>query len=115
MGYAIVSLALGAIAYAAVALVQSPEKRSDSDTWKDFLGISFVCSLALLGFLFWSAMGVGPNASGASIIDNLFNHRRARGFWIPFAGVASVAFTICALVHVVVLKVSSRHGSASDA
>ena len=115
MIYAVVSLALGAIVYAAIVLVQSRAKRSDWDTWRDFLGISFVCSLALLGLLFWSAMGVGPNASGASIIENLFNQRPARGIWIPFAGFASVAFTICALLHVASLKIASRRGRASDA
>src|SRR5215203_1318847 len=86
---AVVSLALGALVYVVLVFAQSRAKRADSDTWRDFLGISFVCSLALLGLLFWSAMGLGPPASGASVIETLFDQRPARGFWIPFAGFAS--------------------------
>jgi hypothetical protein len=108
----IVSLALGSLLYAVILLKQPADKRSDSDTWKDYLGISFVCSLALLGFLFLYAIGLGPNASGTSIIETSFNPPRNRGIWIPYVGFAAVAFTTCAALHVVVLRFAGRRGNA---
>ena len=112
---AVVSLTAGLVIYAVVVTLQSAAKRSDSEVWRDYFGISAVCALVLVGLLFWSAMGVGPGASGGSIIDNLFNQRPARYFWMPYAGFAAVAFTCCAALHVVVLWVASRRSGASDA
>jgi hypothetical protein len=112
---AFASLAAGVVIYAFVVAVQSRAKRASPDVWRDFAGISAVCSAALAGLLFWSAAGLGPTASGSSIVENLFNQPIARYFWMPYVGFASVAFTCCAAIHVATLWVASRGGRASDA
>jgi hypothetical protein len=115
MIHAVVSLTVGLVIYAAVVAFQSGATRADSEVWREFFGFSALCTLVLIGLLFWSAMGVGPGASGASIVDNLFNQRPARYFWMPYAGFAAAAFACCAALHVAALWVASRRGSASDA
>jgi hypothetical protein len=115
MIYATVSLAVGVAIYAFLVAVQTHARRTSADVWRDFAGISAFCSLALGGLLFWSAMGLGPGASGTSVIENLFNQRVARYFWMPYAGFACIAFTCCASIHFAALWVASRGRSASDA
>jgi hypothetical protein len=115
MSSALASLVAGVLFYLALVWRQPRVDRMSLDTWGDYLGISAVASLALLGLLFWIAFGLGPDVSGGAIIERLFAPRRWRYIWMPYAGFGAVAFTICAALHVAFLKIAPRSSNGVDA
>jgi hypothetical protein len=115
MRSALVSLVAGVLFYLVFVLRQSRIQRTSLDDWRDFTGIGFVASLALLPLVFWVTLGAGPGASGESIFERLFASTRWRYIWLPYAGIGAVAFTICAALHVVALKIAGRNGNDNDA
>ena len=115
MNSALASLVAGVLFYLAFVWRQSRVDRVSLDTWRDYLGIGAVASLALLGLLFWVAFGLGPGAPGDAILERLFAPRRWRYIWAPYAGFGAVAFTICAALHVAFLKIAPRNSNGVDA
>jgi hypothetical protein len=115
MNSALASLVAGVLLYSVFVWRQTRAERLSTDTWRDYLGIGTVASLALLGLLFWVAFGLGPGATGESTIEYLFTPRRWRNIWMPYAGFAAVAFTTCAALHVAFLKVVPRNSAGVDA
>ena len=115
MSSALTSLVTGVLFYLAFVWRQPHADRVSLDIWRDYLGISAVASLALLGLLFWVAFGMGPDASGGAIVERLFAQRRWRYIWMPYAGFGAIAFTVCAAFHVAFLKILPRSSNGVDA
>lgn len=104
MQKALASFVAGLLFYVVFVWRQPRADRVSIETWSDCLGIGLVASMALFGLLGWVALGLGPDASGNSIVERLFATTRWRYLWMPYAGFGAVAFTICAAVHVLFLK-----------
>lgn len=115
MKNAFASLVAGFLLYLVVFLRQSRDARMDRSAWRDYLAISSVASLALLGLMFWVAIGLGPGASGDSVLEHLFASRRSRYVWMPYAGFGAIAFSACAALHVAVLTAAFRNRDEIDA
>ena len=117
MGYALVAMCIGTIAYLGMLIFQSPQSRRDISAWGDLLFISAVVTAFLGIIMFWGIFDRLGKTTFVSLVDELFQRRPHSGLvnLKAFPGFMALPFTLLAGLHVSVLLFLNRASRGHDA